>query len=497
MQRRDFALRVPAAAALAALPLGRAWAQAGKNTLTLGMSLEPPGLDPTAGAASAIGEIVLYNVLEPLTKINQDGSVSPLLAERWEFSHDLRAVTFHLRRGVRFHNGEPFNAQAVKFSFERAAAENSVNKDRRTFAAMESVRAIDEHTVLVTTREPDPDFLFHMGQPTACIVEPKSAAGNHAAPVGTGPYTLESWRKGASLTLKSWPGFRDAQAVGIARATFRFISDPAAQIAALLAGDVDVFPRVTERGVPRFKSDARFRVTVANSWSKTVLALNHGRKPLDDVRVRRAICAAIDRKAVIEGAAGGYGVPIGSHYVPQAPGYVDTTGVNPYDPEKARALLKEAGIGAPLTLTLTLPPPAYARDGGEVIIAQLAQVGITAKAQNVEWAQWLAGTYTDKNYDLTIVSHVEPLDLGNFAKPNYYWNYRNPKFDALFARIQTTAAPAERNALLGQAQRLLAEDAALCWLYQPQWVSVANRRVSGLWENMPLLVNDLAGMRWG
>ena len=496
MKRRDFALTLPAAAALSSLPLAQAHAQAGKTTLTLGMTLEPPGLDPTAGAASAIAEIVQYNILETLTKINADGSVTPLLAERWELSPDLRTITFYLRKGVTFQNGEPFNAQSVKFSFERAAGEKSTNKDKRTFAAMESVRAIDDHTVVIINKEPDPDFLFYMGQATAVIVEPKSADGNNATPVGTGPYQLDQWRKGSSVALKAWPGFRNAGAIRIKRATFRFISDPAAQVAALLAGDVDAFPRVTDRSVPRFKDNPRYQVIVAGSRAKTVLAINNGHKPLNDVRVRRAISAAIDRKAVIEGAAGGYGVPIGSHYVPGAAGYVDTTGVNPYNPEKAKALLKEAGVTTPLELTLTLPPPAYARQGGEVIVSELAKVGIVAKVQNVEWAQWLSGTYKDKNYDLTIVSHVEPFDLANFTKPDYYWNYHNPKFDALFSKIKTTPNVAERNALLGEAQRMLADDAALCWLYQPQWITVANKRVKGLWTSMPIFVNDLSAVSW-
>ncbi len=495
MKRRDFALSLPALAASTHLP---ALAQAGKSTMVLGMTLEPPGLDPTAGAASAIAEVVHYNILETLTKINPDGSVSPLLAERWEVSPDLRTITFDLRKGVKFSNGEPFNAQAVRFSFTRAAGDKSTNKDKRTFAAMESVSAVDEHTVVIINKEPDPDFLFYMGQATAVIVEPKSADGNNARPVGTGPYELDNWAKGSSITLKAWPGFRNASAIRIKRATFRFISDPAAQVAAVLAGDVDAFPRVAPRGASQFKANPRLQTLITGSRAKTVLAINNARKPLNDVRVRRAISMAIDRKAVIAGAADGYGVPIGSHYVPGAPGYVDTTGINPYDPEKAKALLKEAGVTTPLELSLVLPPPSYARQGGEVIVAQLAKIGITAKVQSVEWAQWLSNTFGGpKNYDLTIISHVEPFDLGNFAKPDYYWGYQNPKFNELYTRIKNTPTAAERNKLLGDLQKLLANDAVLAWLFQPQGVTVANKRVQGLWKESPIFVNDLSSLSWG
>jgi len=495
ISRRNALASTIAGGALAALPLGQA--QTRKETLVLAMALEPaPGLDPTAGAASAIGEITLYNLFETLTKINSDGTVSPLLAESWEVSPDLKTYTFKLRRGVKFHNGEAFNAAAVKFSFERAGTDKSVNKDKRTFASMYSVAAIDEHTVVILNTQLDPDFLFLMGQATAVIVEPKSADSNATKPVGTGPYQFEAWNKGASVVLSKWNGYRQAAAVRIKKVTFRFISDPAAQVAALLAGDVDAFPRVTPRSVPQFKDNARFQVLVGGSRAKTILAINNKKKPLDDVRIRRAICAAIDRKAVIEGAGDGYGTPIGSHYVPGAFGYVDTTAVNPFNVDKARALLAEAGVKAPLELSLKLPPPPYARQGGEVIAAQLAKIGIVAKMENVEWAQWLSGVYTNKNYDLTIISHVEPFDLGNFAKKDYYWGYDSPQFSKLFDQIQNAPRPADRAKLLSDAQRMLANDAVHGFLYQPQWITVANKNLKGLWKDMPIFVNDLSALSW-
>jgi peptide/nickel transport system substrate-binding protein len=495
LKRRSVLTHSASLAALATLPAG-ALAQGRKDSIVMAMALEPsPGLDPTGGAASSIGEITLYNIYETLTRIHPDGSVTPLLAESWEVSPDLTTYTFRLRRGVKFHNGEPLNAQAVKFSFDRAGGEKSTNKDKRTFAAL-TTRAVDEHTVVVLTKEIDPDFLFLLGQATAVIVEPRSAETNMTKPVGTGPFVLENWVKGSSITLKKWDGYRTAQAVKLQRATFRFISDPAAQVAALLAGDVDAFPRVTPRSVEQFKGNPRFQVIVSGSRAKTILAINNKKKPFDDVRVRRAVAMAIDRKAVIQGAGDGFGAPIGSHYPPSAPGYVDMTGVNPYNPEKAKALLKEAGVTGPLEVTITLPPPPYARQGGEVIASQLAKVGITAKLQNVEWAQWLSNVYGNKNYDMTIISHVEPFDLGNFAKPDYYWNYQSAKFDQLYAKYKATANAKDRIKLQADLQKLLAEDSVHAFLYQPQWVTVANSRIKGLWTNMPIFANDLASLSW-
>jgi peptide/nickel transport system substrate-binding protein len=485
-------------AALATVPLAlphAALAQSRKDSMVLGMTLEPTGLDPTTSAAASIAEVTLYNIFETLTKINADGSVTPLLAESWDVSPDLKTYTFRLRKGVTFQNGEPFNAQAVKFSFERAGGEKSTNKDKRTFANI-GVQVVDDYTVVMLNKEIDPDFPFVIGQATAIIVEPKSAETNAAKPIGTGPYKLDTYNKGSSIVLSKWDGFRNPGAAKIRKITFRFISDPAAQAASLLAGDVDAFPRIATRVVAQFKNNPQFQVILAGSLGKTILSINNKKKPLDDVRVRRAILAAIDRKAIIEGAADGFGTPIGSHYVPGALGYVDTTAINPFNVEKAKQLLAEAGVKTPLELTMTLPPTPYARQGGEIVVAELAKIGIVVKVQNVEWAQWLSGTYGSKNYDLSIVSHVEPFDLGNYAKSDYYWGYDSKAFNALFDKIKNTANTSERAKLLGDAQRMLAQDAANGFLYQPQFPTIAKKGVKGLWKELPIFANDLSALSW-
>ena len=495
MIRRRTALIAPLFASLAP---GLALSQPKKDTLVLAMTLEPPGLDPSAGAAAAIAEVVLYNLLETLTKIRSDSSIAPLLAQRWTVTPDNKTWAFTLRPGVKFQNGEPFNAASVKFSFERAAAADSTNKDKAVFANIVNLRATDDLTLVITLKNTNPDFLFQLGQATAVIVEPKSAASNNTQPVGTGPFKLESWARGSHLVLARWDSYRDAKSVALRRVTIRFISDAAAQVAALLAGDVDLFPRASvARSLAQFKADKRFQVLVGGSRAKTILAINNKKKPLDDVRVRRAIAMAIDRKQVVDAVADGFGTPIGSFYVPGAPGYVDLTAVNAYDPDRARALLKDAGISAPLVLSLKLPPTPYARQGGEVIAAMLAKVGIVAKQESLEWAQWLSGVYAQKAYDLTIISHVEPLDFGNFARPGYYWNYESAKFNALWAQVNSTADTAQRHKLMADAQRLVADDAVAAYLYQPTWITVANARLKGMWTDMPIFANDLAALSWG
>ncbi|MCK1318182.1 ABC transporter substrate-binding protein, partial [Bradyrhizobium sp. 23] len=316
----------------------------------------------------------------------------------------------------------------------------------------------------------------------------------------TGPYQLGAWAKGSSMTLTKWADYRNAAAIKLAKVTIRFISDPSAQTAALLSGDVDAFPRVSaQRTIAQFKADPRFNVMVGGSRAKTIVGINHRKKPLDDVRVRRAILAAIDRKAMIDGAVDGFGTPIGSFYVPGALGYVDTTGINPYDPEKAKKLLAEAGVTTPLELSLKLPPPSYARQGGEVLAAQLAKVGIIAKIENVEWAQWLSQVFAGNgphNFDLTIVSHVEPFDLVKITEPDYYLGYNNDAFNALYKQIVSTPDEAARAKLLGDAQRMLATDAVSGYLYQPQLITITNKKLKGVWKDVPQYENDFSTWAW-
>jgi peptide/nickel transport system substrate-binding protein len=482
---------------IAVLALPPAHAQGKKDSVTLAMVLEPPGLDPTTAPAAAIGEIVHYNILEGLTKINVDGSVTPLLAESWTMDPDGKSYTFKLKKGVKFSDGEPFDSSAVKFSFERAKDEKSTNKAKgAVFNNISSISAPDPLTVILTLNNADGNFLFRMGENTAVILHPKSAANAATKPIGTGPYALEDWKKGTAVTLTQWPGFRDAKSIRIKKVTFRFINDPAARVAALLAGDIDGVPRLdAPQAVKQLQADKRFVVEVGATAGKGIMTINNKKKPFDDVRVRRALMHAIDRKAFIDGVLEGLAKPIGSHFAPTDAGYVDLTGMYPYDPEKAKALLKEAGVQTPLNVTLTLPPPQYARKGGEVVAAMLAKVGVIAKIDNVEWAQWLGGTFKG-NFDLTIINHVEPLDYMQYANTAYYWGYDSKAFRDLAAKYAATGDAKERTKLFGDLEKMLATDSVNAFIFNPAQVSVAKKGLKGLWSSSPIFANDMAAVSW-
>jgi peptide/nickel transport system substrate-binding protein len=486
-------------AALAGVLLA-AWGQASsaeaKDTLTVGMVLEPPHLDPTAGAASAIREVTYANIYEGLTRINRKGQVQPGLAESWTVTPDGLTYTFKLIAGVKFHDGTPFDCAIVKFSYERAVAPDSVNAQKQLFEPIASTECPDKYTAVVKLKRPTALFLFDMGWGDAVMIAPKSAATNKTNPVGTGPFRFKQWVKGDRVEMERNPDYWGAQPK-LKGATFKFISDPSAATAAVLAGDVDTFPLFpAPEAIDQFKADKRFQVIIGTTEGKTIVALNNARKPLDDIRVRRALTYAIDRNQLIEAGQSGYGKPIGSHYVPTDPGYIDLTGVYPYDPDKARQLLKEAGVPPGTEITIMLPPPSYARRGGEVIAAMWQQVGIKAKLVSIEWAQWLDQVFMRTDYDATIISHTEARDLDIYAREKYYFNYHSDAYKQLYQKFVETVDPKAQLDVVGELQKKLAEDEPNVFLFALAKVGVANAKLRGLWENDPIPANDLTDVSW-
>ncbi|MEO0909654.1 MAG: ABC transporter substrate-binding protein, partial [Pseudomonadota bacterium] len=349
-------------------------ALAAKTDLVMGVVLEPPHLDPTAGAAAAIDEIVYANVFEGLTRIGPDGSVQPGLAESWEVTEDGKVYVFKLRSGVKFHDGSDFEASDVKFSLDRARADDSTNAQKPLFAQIDSVEVVDPQTVKVTLKQAQGSFLYNMGWGDAVMVAPESADGNKANPVGTGPFKFDSWAKGSSIKITKNPDYW-GDAASLEKAEFRIVPDAAAAIPALLSGDVHAFANMPAGdALAQIQADPRFEVVIGATEGETILSTNNKQPPFDNLKVRQAIAHALDREAIILGNGSGYGTPIGSHFSPANEAYVDLTKTYELNLDKAKALLKEAGFENGFKATLKLPPPAYARDGGQVVAAQLRKV---------------------------------------------------------------------------------------------------------------------------
>ncbi len=482
------------------LPFSAVEAEAApKTALTLGMAIEPTGLDPTIAAPVAIGQVTWQNIFEGLVTIDSKGQVKPQLAESWQISPDGKTYTFKLRKSVTFHDGEAFDSSVAKFSLDRARGESSVNPQKRFFASIDTIETPDPETLVLKLKQPAGSLIYWLGWPASVMVAPKTAETNRTTPIGTGPFKFVSWAKGDKVELEKNPSYWDKNVgVKLEKATFRFVSDAQAQAAALKAGDIDAFP---EFGAPElmssFDGDARLGTFVGNTELKVVAGMNNARKPFDDKRVRQALMMAVDRPTVIEGAWSGLGTAIGSHYTPNDRGYIDTTGVYPYDVEKAKALLAEAGFPNGFSFTIKAPQMAYAQRTSQVLQAMLAEIGVTMTIETTEFpAKWVADVFKGSNYDMTIVAHAEPMDIDIYSRNPYYFNYKNPAFNEIIANVEKTADAGEQEKLYGEAQKILAEDVPALFLFVMPKLGVWDKKVKGLWQDEPIPSNVLTDVRW-
>lgn len=495
---RSFHL-VPALALAGVLTSTLAFGQAaGPGTLTLAMPIEPPNLDPTTGAAAAIREVTYRNIYEGLTRIDRSGAVQPALAKSWTLSDDGLTYRFTLESGVTFHDGSPLTSADVKFSLDRARAPDSTNAQKQLFEPIAEVATPDAQTVVITLKRPTGLFLWNLGWGDAVIFSEKSAATNITNPIGTGAFKFAAWTRGDRVVLEKNPAYRAAAQVKLDKVIFRFIGDAQAQAAALKAGEVDAMPNL---GAPElfedFQKDPRFKTVAGSTEGEIVAGFNNARKPLDDARVRRALTQAVDRKALVDAAYNGIGQPIGSHFSPGQPGYIDLTSVLPYDPKAAKAALATAGYPNGFSLTLRVPQMTYARRSAEVMAAMFQDIGVTLTLEPIEFpGQWLDQVFKRTDYDMTIVAHTEPLDIGIYARDAYYFNYQNAPMKAIMAEVNATADTPQRLALLGKAQKQLAEDAPALFLFLLPKLGVWNAKLKGLWDNQPIPANDVVEVSW-
>ena len=467
-----------------------------ENSITIGMQLEPPNLNPTGGAAAAIDEIVYANLFEGLTRFQSDGSIAPALAKSWSISSDNLTYTFNLNKKVIFHDGTPMTSKDIKFSLDRARSQDSTNAQKALFKDIKSIEIIDSSTVAINLKQPNGNFIANMAWGDAVIVSEQSISKAETAPVGTGPFKFSKWVKGDRVELVRNNTYWGQQ-ISLDKAVFKFISDPTAAFAAMMAGDIDAFPIFpAPENLSQFESDPRFNVIVGSTEGETILSTNNKKPPFNKLKMRKALAHAINRQEIIDGAMFGYGTPIGTHFAPHNPDYLDLTSKSDYNPELSKKLIKESGYSTDTIISLKLPPPSYARRGGEIVASQLRNVGFNVEISNLEWAQWLEQVFKGKDYNLTIVSHTEPSDINIYARPAYYFQYDKEAFREIMTKLNLATDPKIRTMYLHEAQRQISLDYVNGYLFQLAKTGVANAKIKGLWKNSPTQANDLTRVSW-
>jgi peptide/nickel transport system substrate-binding protein len=463
------------------------------GSLTIAQGVEPPGLDPTTATSAAIPRVVYSNVLEGLVKIDRNGKIVPALAKGYTISKDGKEYTFVLKKGVKFHDGKPFDAEDVKFTFDRLMDPKTATAHPEYYKDIDSVQVVDSHTVKIKLKNVNSMFLFNLVRPDSIIVNKQAVDKIKSAPVGTGPFKFVEWVRGDRVTLAKFEGYHRKGIPYLGKVTFKFIGDPSAQIASLKAGDIDVIAYdVSPENALLLEKDPKFKVLNGYTTSKVVLSTNNSRKPFTDVRVRRAMAHAIDRNALIKGAMSGYGVPIGTHMEPGNPYYIDLTSTYPYNPETAKQLLTEAGYPNGFEAVIKLPERyAYARRTGEIIADMLSQVGIKLKIEVIEWGQWIDRVFKNADYDLTVIGHSEPFDINIYANPKYYFRYDSPKFQETLKKAEEEADPKALKELYIVCQKIITEDAVNGFLFVLPSLPTMKKEVMNWWKDYPMTAVDV------
>ncbi len=456
--------------------------------LTVAVSTEPPGLDPTTNAAAVIRLLLQHNLYENLVQADENGNLHGQLAVSWEVSPDALVYTFHLRTGVLFHDGTPCDAEAVRQSFLRAMDPQTRHPRREFFAGIAAIETPNPQTVRFLLKAPDASFLAVLALGDSVIV-PAGAADLARRPVGTGPFQFGEWRPGYSVRLVRFTGYYVPQVPALDALTYRFIPDPAVQLAALRAGDVDVVAEVVPEVAATLAGDPKLRVISRPQDLVQILATNTARAPFSDLRVRQALAHAVDRDQLIALVGYGFASPIGSHLAPSALYYADMTWVHPYDPAKARELLAAAGYPNGFATTLTLPSnyPFHVRTG-ELLAAQLAQVGIRVELRLVDWGTWLGRVFGQADYDLTVIAHIGRLDPALMltpygpGRPDFYFRrgWSSAELDALLRQGTATADQETRRLTYTAAQYLIAAEAVNVFLVAPHQILALGPGVTGV-----------------
>ena len=446
------------------------------STIEIGSLYEPQNLSNVKGGGQGVTEAFNGNVYEGLYKLTDDGDVEPLLAESDTVSDDGLTYTFTLRDGVTFHSGKELTSTDVKASIEAVLAEDSQSARKSSFGSVSSIETPDDATVVVTLAERSISFIYNLSY--VWIIN-ADAVDSETTEDGTGPYTLDEWKRGSSLSLTRFDGYW-GDAASNDEVVFNYFTDATALSNALLTNQVDIVTSVqSPDALTQFADNADYVVSDGDSTTKELLVFNDRVAPFDNVDVRKALYSAIDTKKLLNSIWGDYGTLIGSMVPPTDPWYEDLTQVNPYDTDLAKQLLADGGYPDGFEFTLDTPSydphPAVA----EFVKSELAKVGVTVDINTISSDEWYTKVYKAQDFTATLQEHVNDRDVVWYGNPDFYWGYNNPQVTTWVDEAEAAATTDEQTAKLKLVNEQIAEDAASVWLYLYPQIVVASSDVSG------------------
>jgi len=454
---------------------------------TYGLATEINNFDPFDSVTADTRKLI-FNIFEGLVKPTTDGGFTPAVAESYQISPDALTYTFKLRKGIKFHNGKEVTTDDVIYSIQKA-----ITAAVSGYSNIAKYEATDSATIVITLTTADTDFLPYL---TTAIV-PKDYANQKTAPIGTGPFEFKSYKEQQYITLEKNPDYWQPGVPYLDKVTFKFAADSTALLLELQSGGVDAIG-IDNAGAQQIDKNT-FNVIEQHSNAVQLLGLNNTFTPFSDVRVRQALSYAIDPKEIIDTVNYGIGTRIGSGLIPGLSKYYDATTVNTYSKniDKAKDLLSQAGYASGFKFTITVPSVYQVHvDTAQVIINQLAKIGITADIQLVDWATWLSNVYKGRQYQATIIS----LDGANVSPKSFlsryvsnstsnFINFNNSDYDTVYQKAVAEVDETKRIELYKNAQTILAKNAASVYIQDISNLVTINKKFSGLVE-YPLYVFD-------
>ena len=465
----------------AAAPFATQDETGGNFEINLGMVEEPPSLEPHNLTAAAAGDVG-FVVMPGLVWWDYDLGLSPMLAESWETSDDGLTWTFTLRPNIVFHNGKPCTAQEVLRNFEHIKDPDSGSMLTPDFAAVGTIETPDERRIVFTLTEPFAPFLAVMSHRVAIT---DMDAYDATKPIGTGPFKIVDWQRGTGLTLERHDAYWEEGLPHAAGASWRFMPDADVRLVAMQAGDVDITNDVPSKMIDQEKQGGKFIVDPIPGVTHQYLAFNCADGFFADVRMRKAVAHAIDKEAILEVAQWGYATQTNIPYPPQSPWYVEIPDYE-RDLDKAKALLAAAGHGDGFELDMPIPNWSPAAEVAEIVVADLAEIGIKLRIVETEWATYWPDIYLQSKFQITFMGYSARVDPDQTFYPRYHskgvhnaTKYVNPNMDALLEQGRVTLDPAKRKEIYDDVQRMLVDELPWLWLYLPDVTMGWSKGVSG------------------